>query len=111
MNTFKLAYRFELPNGRERVFTLHLQSDTAELTPGSTQNAPPWTKLDFHQCKGCPLSANEASHCPAALHMSELIDRASDLFVESATLVHDNERRWRVFGDRVSELASAYDSG
>ena len=77
MNTFKLAYRFELPNGRERVFTLHLQSDTAELTPASTRNAPPWTKLDFHQCKGCPLSANEASHCPAALHMSELIDEFS----------------------------------
>jgi hypothetical protein len=38
-----------------------------------------------------------------------LIDRAADLIVESATLVHDNERRWRVFGGRVSELTSAAD--
>jgi hypothetical protein len=38
---------------------------------------------------------------------SELLDRAADLIVESATLVHDNERRWRVFGDRVRELARA----
>jgi hypothetical protein len=35
---------------------------------------------------------------------SELLDRASDLLAESATLVHDNERRWRVFGERVSRL-------
>jgi hypothetical protein len=40
---------------------------------------------------------------------SELIDRAADLIVESATLVHDNERRWRVFGQRVNELISAAD--
>ncbi len=35
---------------------------------------------------------------------SELLDRASDLLAESATLVHDNERRWRVFGERVTHL-------
>jgi len=35
---------------------------------------------------------------------SELLDRGADLMAESATLVHDNERRWRVFGDRVQEL-------
>jgi hypothetical protein len=38
---------------------------------------------------------------------SELIDRAADLIVESATLVHDNERRWRVFAQRVNELLGA----
>jgi len=38
---------------------------------------------------------------------SELIDRAADLIVESATLVHDNERRWRVFASRVDELIAA----
>ena len=35
---------------------------------------------------------------------SELIDRASDLLAESAMLVHENERRWRVFGQRIREL-------
>jgi hypothetical protein len=36
---------------------------------------------------------------------AELIDRAADLLTESATLVHENERRWRLFSARVSELA------
>ena len=39
------------------------------------------------------------------LSASELLDRAADLLAESATLVHDNERRWRVFSARVSELS------
>ena len=38
---------------------------------------------------------------------SELLDRAADLLAESATLVHENERRWRVFSQRVGELAAA----
>ncbi|MFD6230304.1 hypothetical protein ACFWFZ_26060 [Streptomyces sp. NPDC060232] len=36
----------------------------------------------------------------------ELLDRASDLLSESAVLVRDNERRWRVFGARVRRLRS-----
>jgi hypothetical protein len=35
---------------------------------------------------------------------SELLDRAADLLAESATLIHENERRWRVFGRRIEEL-------
>ncbi|MGZ4729877.1 MAG: hypothetical protein ACXWB2_19335 [Acidimicrobiales bacterium] len=34
----------------------------------------------------------------------ELIDRAADLLSDSAGLVHDNERRWRVFHERVVAL-------
>jgi hypothetical protein len=42
---------------------------------------------------------------PAYLYSSsEMLDRAADLLAESATLVHENERRWRVFGERVREL-------
>jgi hypothetical protein len=38
---------------------------------------------------------------------SELLDRAADLAVESASRVHDNERRWRIFGERVRNLTAA----
>jgi hypothetical protein len=37
---------------------------------------------------------------------SELVDWAADLVSESATLVHDNERRWRVFRGRVEEISN-----
>jgi hypothetical protein len=35
---------------------------------------------------------------------AELLDRAADLCAESATLVHENEPRWRAFHARVSSL-------
>ena len=35
---------------------------------------------------------------------AELIDQAIDLTLQSTTLVRQNERRWRVFHDRVNEL-------
>ena len=42
---------------------------------------------------------------PAYLYSaSEMIDHAADLMAESATIVHGNERRWRVFRDRVEAL-------
>ena len=36
---------------------------------------------------------------------AELINHAADLSAASAILVHDNERRWRVFHDRVEEMS------
>jgi hypothetical protein len=48
---------------------------------------------------------------PAYLYSaSELLDRAADLTVESASRVHDNERRWRVFGERIEQLRADQDS-
>ncbi|WP_329310019.1 hypothetical protein [Streptomyces sp. NBC_01262] len=46
-------------------------------------------------------------NAPAYLYSaSELIDRAADLMAESAMLVHENERRWRMFRARVRQLQS-----
>ncbi len=45
---------------------------------------------------------------PDFLHAAcDLIDHASDLAAQSAALVHANERRWRVFRQRLEELTSA----
>ncbi len=37
---------------------------------------------------------------------AEMIDHAADLFSEFGGTVHDNERRWRVFRERVQEYAA-----
>jgi hypothetical protein len=47
-------------------------------------------------------------HLPGYLYsVSELLDRAAELSAESAGLVHDNERRWRVFRERVATIVGA----
>jgi hypothetical protein len=46
---------------------------------------------------------------PRLLHSAaELVARAADLLSESAGLVHDNERRWRIFSERVATLIAAH---
>ena len=38
--------------------------------------------------------------------VAEMLDHAADLLSDYAGLVHDNERRWRVFRDRVAQVAA-----
>ena len=62
-------------------------------------------RLDFSPAAVRADLADERSY-PAFLHSAcELIDHASDLSARSASLVHENERRWRVFRARVDRLA------
>ncbi len=61
-------------------------------------------RLDFSTA-GVRTDLAGAREQPRFLHSAcEMIDHASDLAAQSATLVHDNERRWRVFRARVEEL-------
>jgi hypothetical protein len=46
-------------------------------------------------------------HAPGYLYSAaELVDRAADFAAQSAILVHENERRWRVFAQRVETLTT-----
>jgi hypothetical protein len=44
-------------------------------------------------------------NAPAYLFSAaELIDQAADLTAQGAVLVHHNERKWRVFSERVEQI-------
>jgi hypothetical protein len=74
VNAFYIRYRFAFPNGQEHVFSLELSGATAELTTPAPANPPAWTALDYHQCKNCPLSTAEVTHCPSAVHLAGVLD-------------------------------------
>lgn len=61
-------------------------------------------RIDFSPTALREDLAGTRSNPPYLNSASELLDRAADLLAESATLVHENERRWRVFGERVERL-------
>jgi hypothetical protein len=42
---------------------------------------------------------------------AEVISRAADLCGESAHLVHDNERRWRITRQRIEQVVEAMSAG
>jgi hypothetical protein len=93
MTTLLITYRVATPDSRERVFNLELDRDTAELTSVPNANPPPWTKLSFQQCDGCPLRA-DVKHCPAALHLASVIDGFADLVsYDKVRVTVDSEER------------------
>jgi hypothetical protein len=63
-------------------------------------------RIDFSpQALRADLAGNRDS--TAYLYSAtELLDRAADLLAESAILIHENDRRWRIFGQRVRALRS-----
>src|SRR5262245_11783595 len=79
MSTVPLRYRFTLPDSSEQEVVLELDKDTAELTSAPHADPPPWTRLEFNQCTGCPLKPAESPHCPAAVHIAAVIDGLTEL--------------------------------
>jgi hypothetical protein len=77
MNIVSLTYRFAMQAGKERVFALQLDRDTAELIVAPLETPPDWTRLEFNQCVGCPLNKETTPHCPVALHLAPVIDEFS----------------------------------
>jgi hypothetical protein len=79
MSKVALTYRFTLPDSQERVFELEMDRDTAELSAPTVSQPPAWTALGFNQCRGCPFSAAEMPHCPAAVQLAGVIDGFTDI--------------------------------
>jgi len=69
--------------------------DRVDFTPAAI-------RADLHAERLCARRLSSAA---------EMIDHAADLFSEFASLVHDNERRWRVFRARVEEIAATLPGG
>lgn len=79
MSKLVLKYRFTLPDSSERAFALEMDRDTAELTPSTRTDLPKWTELGFNQCVGCPLQLTPDARCPAAVHLSGVIEGFEDI--------------------------------
>jgi len=79
MSKLVLKYRFTLPDSSERAFALEMDRDTAELTPSTRTDLAKWTELGFNQCVGCPLQLAPDARCPAAVHLSGVIEGFEDI--------------------------------
>ena len=60
-----IEYAFKLDGGRCLEFQVDTERNAGVLSDQADH--PFWTKLEFQQCTGCPLSTGEFQHCPAAL--------------------------------------------
>lgn len=61
--------------------------------------------LDVIDFSPAALRADLRTPARYLFSVSELLDRAVDLTTQSAALVHDNQRRWRVFRERAEGIS------
>lgn len=71
-----IHYRLFFRNGSELEHKVCLQP--AEPSPRDTP-LPDWTRLDFHQCRHCPLSVADTPHCPFAAALAEPVSKLSTI--------------------------------
>jgi hypothetical protein len=86
----------------------HMQSVTAQMLARAAE------MLEHVDFTPAALRADLAGArvTPRRLHSAaEVISRAADLCCESSRLVRDNERRWRVFRERVDQVVQALTAG
>jgi|HigsolmetaAR204D_1030405.scaffolds.fasta_scaffold00293_14 hypothetical protein len=94
MSKLTIRYRFTLPDSSERIFTLEMDRDTAELKPSTRTDLPAWTELGFNQCAGCPFETARVARCPAAVHLAGVIDGFEDLVsYDTVRVTVDSEER------------------
>ena len=80
-NPFRFHYHFAFPDGSVKDYPIALDPSTLSLLRDDMDTAPAeWTRLEFEQCKCCPLSADINPWCPIALNIVELVHNFKDLF-------------------------------
>jgi hypothetical protein len=105
---FDIAELADLLGERHRIIANNWQGASTVTLVGRilSRSCDLLDQVDFAPAA---LRADLAEHHVAAGHVhsaAEMIDHAADLLSDFAGLVHDNERRWRVFRERVQHTAN-----
>lgn len=83
----RIIYDFRLSDGNVKRFTLSLDAQTLDLLTETPSSPPSWADLEHHKCSLCPLANTDHRYCPAAVHLSVILDEFRDLFAHDKSFV------------------------
>ena len=91
---------------RHRIITTDWQTASLSIISGHTidRAVDILDRIDFTTAAVREDLAGERRDSRLLFSACELLDHAADLSAHSATLTHENDRRWRIFHDRVQAL-------
>jgi hypothetical protein len=79
-----ITYEFAFEDGSVESWSIDL---ARPASTGEGLTLPAWTALDYHQCKGCPLSVDEHPRCPAAVDAVDVLEHFKAVYsYETATV-------------------------
>jgi hypothetical protein len=75
---YRIVYDFCFSDGRSHHFVILLDAKTGCMIPTGSPPALSWTRLDFEQCRCCPLDPTEISRCPVAVNIADIVETFKD---------------------------------
>jgi hypothetical protein len=100
-----IRYGFDLPDGSKKQLDLRFDPANFRLINQAPDDPPFWTELKFSQCANCPLSADQHSHCPSALHMTSAVESLKDLVSFDAVGVTVTQAERTVHSESTAQQA------
>jgi len=106
-NTLRFVYKFQFDDGKEKEFTILLDSRTLRIIAPPLSAKPEWTRLEYQKCANCPLGP-EKSHCPVAVNLAHLVDefKYSTSYDKTWCVVEGPERTYAQETSVQNSLAS-----
>ena len=95
MKPIDIQYHYETEDGQQEHFHIQMDPVRMEVISPKRKTLPKWTRLAFHQCPNCPLTADQHPDCPPAVNMVDLVQRFEDLLSHDmiTVTVEADERR------------------
>ncbi len=71
---YPINYEFQLDGGERRLFKILLDPETISIIRPELKSKPDWTRLEYKQCKCCPLRKEVSPDCPLAVNAVEIVE-------------------------------------
>ncbi|MBW1840887.1 MAG: hypothetical protein JRI75_03730, partial [Deltaproteobacteria bacterium] len=84
---FKIDYEFILSKQERKSYHILLDPETISIIRPEQTSLPSWTKLEYEQCKECPLEPIEHPHCPIAVNIYEIVEAFKNMISYTECLV------------------------
>ena len=73
--SFQFLYHFRFKDRPVKNYNVSLASESLSLiSPALTVKTPDWVRLQYKQCRGCPLKPDRHANCPIAVNIAELVE-------------------------------------
>lgn len=72
--TYDINYEFRLADGPVKLFRISLDPQSLSAIPHPQASPPDWARLEFHQCRSCPLTTRDTAYCPICLNIAEIVE-------------------------------------
>jgi hypothetical protein len=79
MDSLPIRYVYNLSDGTQEIFDLHLDPVRFTLLKRPAGSLPEWTLRSFHQCPACPFPDHDPPYCSVAANLVDLVGRFNHL--------------------------------